>query len=226
MSDSKYTYNLLTKWLHFGIAISITIPLLFSIFMDKGGASLSFPLIAYDLHKFIGLNALLLVSLYLLWSAERKAKTSTELFPWFSLKQIKILFTEFKGLFSKSKNTGTKSMAAAVQGLGITFALVATTSGLYLIMGVIFPSLLFNSENIFIVLHAWSSNALWGYLALHLGAALWHIKLRKRKQILKIFDLLERRNDIRPKIIQVVYKKDENGVNIANTENKKIKNVS
>lgn len=223
MSNSNTSYNLLTKWLHIGLVISVTVPLIFSLFMNPMADKLGLPLIAFNLHKFIGLNALLLISLYLLWAKEKKAKSLSELFPWFSGKRLVALFREIGGLLSTRRINGeTKCIAAAIQGLGLGTSLVATATGLYLILGIIFPVLLTKIELVMILIHKYSSNALWGYLVLHVGALSLHVRIVHNRTMLQIFDLLERRNDLKPKVVEISYKSDSHGTQILHTNYKNV----
>jgi hypothetical protein len=171
--------NILTRWLHFGFALSIVLCLALSLGMAVNGRGLTGATIAFTLHKFIGLNALLLVSLYLMWSALGHAKSLATLFPWFSARTRKALAEELKHFHILFPHL--HAVAAAMQGLGIAVALGATTTGLALVFCAIFREMLGGAESALATMHAVLARGLWCYLAAHGAAAALHALLRHRR---------------------------------------------
>src|SRR3569832_381491 len=89
--SSSAAANILGRWLHFGIAICIVLCLILA-WLSAQASLRGHPLastVACNLHKFIGLNAMLLGLLFLVWSALGHARSLSELFPWFSPRRLK-----------------------------------------------------------------------------------------------------------------------------------------
>lgn len=188
---ARRRYNLLTKWLHIGIASCIVLSLFFTLLMSSAPTSglPSLATVSFNLHKFVGINAFVLIFIYLLWAANSKAKSLDRLFPWLSFGGYKRLLIEIFRLF---RSFELEYWAGAIQGLGILTAAVSAGSGVVLILDVIFPQLLDKRADLVINLHIESSHLLWYYLAIHISAAFFHW-LTRQAQIFRIFDLLERR---------------------------------
>ncbi len=188
MKEPKGVYNLLTRWLHFGLASSIALTLFLSLVMLQGeGHPVPLPVVAFNLHKIIGLNVMVLTLLYLLWSSRHIAKSLNDLFPWFSIKKLKILFAEltrWRSLDDKPQ------LAAAVQGSGILVALLSSATGTWLILGMIEPGLLMGWQDEIIISHAFLARMMWVYLGIHVSMTILHT-LRGHLWFLRIFDLLQ-----------------------------------
>ncbi len=182
-------YNLLTRWLHFGLASSITLTLFLSLVMLQGEQHpVPLPVVAFNLHKIIGLNAMVLILLYLLWSSKHLAKSLTDLFPWFSIKKLKILFAELTRWRSL---TDKPQLAAAVQGSGILVALLTSATGTWLILGMIEPGLLMGWQDQIINSHTVLARVMWIYLGVHVSMAMLHA-LHGHLWFFRIFGLLQR----------------------------------
>ena len=180
-------YNLLTRWLHVGIASSTALSLGLSLVMstEPPVQGFTWDIVAFNLHKIVGLNAQVLIVLYLVWSAKRHAKSFRELYPWLAwLRRLAPGRSEHRDVVPAWRGS------SIFQGLGLLTALTATLSGTMMIMALIEPELLQAGVGLWTTLHFYSGHALWVYLALHCGAALTHVVGRHR-EILQIFKLLD-----------------------------------
>lgn len=76
--------DILSRWLHVGMASCIVLCTLFFIGgMDGQAKQISAGLIFFNLHKFVGINFIVIGTIYLLWSAKKQGKPLSQLFPWF-----------------------------------------------------------------------------------------------------------------------------------------------
>ncbi len=179
--------NILGRWLHCGMAICLALCLGFSLGMAGRQATVGVPwaLIAFNLHKFIGLNALLLVVLYIVWSAHGHARRLGDLFPWFSLGRLRAVVGE---LTRPSGYVHMQAVPAMVQGWGLASALVATASGLYIVLLQIAAGAS-ASLGIWPQVHLIVSRMLWGYLLVHLCAVVLHVVWGQRAAVRSMFAL-------------------------------------
>ena len=183
--------NILGRWLHFGIAVCVISSLLLAGFtrnLHAGGSTLAGN-VTFNLHKFIGLNALLLVSLFLMWSAIGHARQWADLFPWLCVNRLRTIRTELA-------NPGTyhrmKAVPTMVQGCGIAVALTASASGLALVMLGMAPQAGAPSTMRFLVqLHLLANTALWAYLGMHLAAVVFHVASGRSGEVRRMFNLLQ-----------------------------------
>lgn len=86
--------DIMSKWLHLGMASCITLCVFMSFAMNAHTKEISWGLIWYNLHKFVGINFIVICTIYLIWSANRHGKPLFELFPWFNQKSRKALKAE------------------------------------------------------------------------------------------------------------------------------------
>lgn len=179
--------NILGRWLHCGMAVCLALCLGFSLGMAgrAAGGGVPWALIAFNLHKFIGLNALLLVTLYIVWSAHGYARRLGDLFPWYSASRLRRIAQE---IVRPRDWLHMQAVPAMVQGLGLTAALVATESGLVMVLLQISadraPDL-----GLWPAVHLAASRVLWGYLVAHMGAVALHWLTGQRAAVRRMFAL-------------------------------------
>ena len=180
--------NILGRWLHFGIALTTVVCLILSLFMIPNARQFSGSYIAFTLHKFIGLQALVFICIYLLWCSRGYTKKPSDLFPWFYPDRLRELWREIRPGLRGFKDW--RLIPSAVQGLGIIIILLSNLLGVLLIFDIIFPTWLsVYSFKHLLKIHIISVNIIWIYLAIHLGAFLLHWA-RGEKRYLKIFKIL------------------------------------
>lgn len=88
----------LSKWLHIGMAACIVLCTTMGLAMDVRGKIFTLEVAFFVLHKFIGLDFILIASIYLLWSSTRNGKPLTELFPWFNAEARQAVLTEVRAI--------------------------------------------------------------------------------------------------------------------------------
>jgi len=93
--------DILSKWLHVGMASCIVLCTAFYWGgMDVHAKKLSVGLVFFNLHKFVGINFIVISLIYLLWSAKKQGKPMNELFPWFDAHARECVMQEIRQ-FSK-----------------------------------------------------------------------------------------------------------------------------
>ena len=191
--------NVLGRWLHFGIALCLVLVLLLSLVMTtQATIGITVGLVAFTLHKFIGLNLLLFISLYFLWMKHGHTKKFTDLYPWFSRHKLIMLFEEIMLGWRHYKEW--RLIPAAVQGVGLLIVLLTTLVGLILLIDVIFPSVLARLGMLSTMkeAHHVLTWGIWGYLLIHVGAFFLHLFIGNRKY-LQMFQLLTLDARIKPR---------------------------
>ena len=88
--------DILSKWLHLGMASCICLCVFMSLAMNAHTKEVSWGLIWYNLHKFIGINFIVISSIYLIWSAKKQGKPLAELFPWINPLARAAIKSEFR----------------------------------------------------------------------------------------------------------------------------------
>jgi cytochrome b561 len=188
--DHGAARTILGRWLHLGLAVCITLCLLLSLcFVLPVGPEISGALVAFNLHKFIGLNGLFILCLYLMWTARGQAKPWGELFPWLSRDRMARVASE---VFAPAEWLHMRAVPSMVQGLGIVLAGAAFLSGLAMVLAVLMPSLAAQDAMAAArALHRWAASLLWGYLSLHAGAVALHMAYGGYEMIRPMFQLLD-----------------------------------
>lgn len=78
-------WGLPTRWLHSGLAVTVSLQLIISLFMEAPDEESATALAraAYQAHEVVGITALLIVLAHWLWSMSNRAEGGlTRLFPW------------------------------------------------------------------------------------------------------------------------------------------------
>lgn len=125
--------DILSKWLHLGMASCITLCVLMSFAMNAHTKEVSWGLIWYNLHKFIGINFIVISTIYLIWSAHKHGKPLPELFPWLNPKSHVALRAELR----QHRTLPLNRISALVQeliillGVGVLAVLLRATYVLY-----------------------------------------------------------------------------------------------
>ena len=193
-------HNILGRWLHFGIAVCVVLCVVFGWIAGRSGRP-AFTLgatIAFNLHKFIGLNALLLLALFLTWSARGHARALGELFPWFSPARLRSIAQEWT---REQAGMDLPATAAMVQGCGLAAAWCATTSGLALVLVSLMqdgaPAQEPSPARALAAIHSFADGVLWVYLMLHVGAVFLHAAKGNGERCARMFNLLQPDHDQR-----------------------------
>lgn len=183
--------DILVKWLHIGMASCVVLCVGLSLVMDPGVKTLSRELVFFNLHKFIGINFVVISLIYLLWSAKGYGKALSDLFPWFRKRTRSQLWDEAR----KFNLSETRHIASAVHGLGIVFALVTCVLGLWLVLLALGGTPI-GTDTWLSKFHYFFSLLTMVYVAVHVAAALLH-GMVGHKEIFEIGKILDRRSNAR-----------------------------
>ena len=199
-------YDLLTRWLHAGIALGACIQLLSSLFMDvpaplKPGTEPGLDI--FRVHRWSGICVVSLVILHWLWAAGGHVSGGWgHLFPWFSKIRFNALVSDIKSLPAWLKSgvpaqeESTVPLAGAVHGLGLLTISAMAVSGTTIFFGMasngaMGPYVSFVREG-----HSFMGNILWTYFIGHAGISIWH-QLNGHRLITQMFNLAATGPDIR-----------------------------
>jgi cytochrome b561 len=164
---------LLTKLLHAALVLSVLWQLAASEFVKRprdGYPGNAF----YDVHRTVGMIAIGLIVLFLLWNAVRRRETPfSMLFPWLSSERTRAVIEDFKTHLVKLRQFQLPAadvetpLASAVHGLGLVTALAMGVTGAWLYTQSVPAGLVLK-------MHKAISNLMWAYVVCHAGLALLH----------------------------------------------------
>jgi len=174
---SVNNWSLPTRYLHFGMVITISLQLFISLIMvapdHKGG---SIAKLAFDLHEVVGLTALAIILSHWAWSVINRTDGGLkQLFPWFGEARVAVINDAkalLKGKLPEGGNRG--GLPGLVHGLGLLAATaIAITGG---ILFFIFPESgePGNIAEFFAETHEFLAIFVWAYWLGHGGLAMLH----------------------------------------------------
>jgi hypothetical protein len=167
------------RWLHFGLALTITLQLFNSLIMSPPfyRHTSAFGQATFGMHEYLGLIAAAVIALHWIWMLFDRHHMFSHLFPWDADGRRDIvddLRTLARGELPAENDRG--GLSGLVHGLGLLAATGAGFTGvlLYALMGSpSAPALLFYLAA---ELHSAFGNIMWGYLGGHvLLAAVHHL---------------------------------------------------
>lgn len=166
------------RWLHFGLALTITLQLFSSLVMSSPASDYasSFGLALFRVHEYLGIVAAVIVGLHWLWMPFDRHHLFIHLFPWGKRGRQEIaddLRTLARGELPEEGDRG--GLSGLVHGLGLLAATAMGISGVLLYVMLRMPStptfLFFTTADA----HSLIGNLMWAYLGGHvLLAALHH----------------------------------------------------
>ncbi len=192
MNESK-VWARQTRFLHFGLAATVTFQLLISLVMEAPEAGEKRSVLestTFEIHEWVGMAALLVVIIHWIWSLRAKDNSNLRfLFPWgkegFSsmMKDLR----EIKSL-KLPEGGGRGGLPGFVHGLGFLSA-----TGMALTGGILFFILPEDgSKNataeLFHDIHGFIANFIWAYWWGHIAAAVIHKKMG-HDTVKNMFDL-------------------------------------
>jgi cytochrome b561 len=177
-------HSLLTRVLHMLVAAAIVLQLANSQLMrvPRPGRSLSgIEASAFTLHEYVGLAAMAIVVLFWLWMLMRRQGTSLGvLFPWFSRQRLAGLQEDVKLHIRCAMQLAlpdpehSVALSSAIQGVGLVLALIMATTGTIGYFAWTEGTEMTGLAGVVFEVHGTLANVMWGYLIVHVGAALLH----------------------------------------------------
>jgi cytochrome b561 len=188
---SPARHSLTTRLLHLLLAAAILAQLADSQFMRVPRPNRPPPTgveaAAFSLHEYVGLASLAVVVLFWLWLAVRHAETDPgALFLWFSGRRLALLRDDIMEHLRCAARLRlpdpdrSPALAPMIQGLGLVVMLLMAATGTYGYLtwtpGTAMPPV---THSLFEV-HSTLANLVWGYVIVHVGAAVLHELLGHR----------------------------------------------
>ena len=177
-------HSLPTRILHVLVAAAIVLQLANSQLMrvPRPGRSVSgTEAAAFTLHEYVGLAAMAIIALFWLWMLVRRQGTSFGvLFPWFSRQRLASLQDDVRLHIRCSMRLAlpdpehSVALSSAIQGVGLVLALILATTGTIGYFAWIEGTAMTGLAGAAFEVHGTLANVMWGYLIVHVGAALLH----------------------------------------------------
>lgn len=183
MATPTRTRNRATRWLHLLLAALIVHQMVMSAVMELPNPRRGHPgNLWWSFHEYGGLLTFSAIFLFWVLRVARQAGTTAwgEWFPWFSKVRLQALGQDIlrylhDGVRLRMPDPeGSNALPAAVQGVGLLLvSILAVTGTLWWLgrqLGGAWPARVHD----LIEIHGVLGDAVWFYLALHVGAALLH----------------------------------------------------
>lgn len=191
----EHKYNKLTRWLHFGIALSVTLQMVLSLVMEApdprhpvAGLDAS----AFEMHESVGLVVFGLLLLRWLFLFSGHIPLGAEhLFPWFSRQKRAVMIGEIRQQWAGRRLDDTRqfsAVAGAIHGLGLLVASIMAITGVIIYFGMAENGAMPPIVDAVKELHEGASTLMWIYLIGHAGIGMVHQWLGHRT-LSDMFDL-------------------------------------
>lgn len=167
-----------TRWLHLGLALTVSLQLMISLVMeppDEEHAS-ALARAAFEAHEFVGIAAVLIVLAHWFWTIVAKGDAGlAHLFPWTGSAWAEVK-TDISKLMNRELPDGGPrgGLPGLVHGLGFLAVTGMALTGAVLF--VIFPETGKPSDTVefFAEIHEFISNFVWVYWFGHVATAFMH----------------------------------------------------
>lgn len=177
--DTRVGYDPLTRWLHFGLMVTVSYQLFISLVMERpkpqeplsGGAALIF-----ESHEWVGAAAFAIIVAHIVWSfAGPRAVRWTSMLPFHPAHRAAI-WEDVKQLagFRLPWREEHQGIAALVHGLGLLTVLGSGLTGIVLFFGLPENGALTPTLKQDLELHSFIANFTWAYWIGHVALAALH----------------------------------------------------
>jgi cytochrome b561 len=194
-------HSLVTRILHLGLSIGVTLQLLFSTFMQRPKPGVEHPWIeasGFELHEVVGLLILPLVIAWFAWLLVRQEEVGARaLFPWFSALQRRALLDAGRRSIAAVRREHMPDpndgglIARATHGLGALCALSMALTGTLIWLGMSAQGDMPDWALPILEIHQVLSSFMWAYLVGHAAMA-WLHHYRGEETIRRMFSLQDR----------------------------------
>ena len=180
-------YDRLTRWLHVGLALAIPLQLLSEEFMKRPKLVDGLPRVRtdaqitfFEMHECVGMAALAIVVLHILWSTTKAGGGLAHLFPYFKSGGCKSIIAELKqvpGWLSGKlhMDADNSALAGSVHGLGLVLVLVMAVTGSTMFFGMDeVTGQMGEFVHTMKEVHESLGGLVWLYLIAHVGMAVLH----------------------------------------------------
>ncbi len=177
-------HSLVTRVLHVFVAAAIVLQLANSQFMRvprPGRFVTGTEAATFTLHEYAGLASMAIIALFWLWMLMRRRETSLGLlFPWFSRQRLAglwddiMLHVRYAARLKMPKPEHSVALSSAIQGVGLVLALVIAATGTIGYFVWTEGTAMTGLARAAFEVHGTLANVMWGYVVVHVGAALLH----------------------------------------------------
>ena len=186
------SYSLPIKVLHVLFAFGISAQLLLSALMRQprpGRVRDLLEATTFTAHQYLGLALLVVLILHwLLHLFGHASKGLAHFFPWFSRERLRRLASEAKELLRLeiAEPEAQDTVAGAIQGFGLVIASLLAVTGAFVYLGMADDGTMSTTARSIRKVHTTLAPLMWGYLGVHIAAALVHVAVGHRS-VLAIF---------------------------------------
>jgi cytochrome b561 len=177
-------WSVQTRWLHIGLALTVTLQLAISLIMeppDEKSAS-ALARAAFEAHEAVGIAAVIIVLAHWLWSLSSRADGGlARLFPWSGSAWLEVKSDVSKLMNRQLPDGGVRGgLPGLVHGLGFLAVSGMTLTGAALF--VLFPETGKPDDTVEFIadIHSFIANFVWAYWGGHVALALLHNKAGHR----------------------------------------------
>lgn len=177
-------HSFITRAIHLLVAAAITFQLADSQLMrvpGPGRSASGAEAAAFTAHEYVGLATMVIVVVFWLWMIGRRKGTSLGLlFPWFSRRRLGDLLEDIHLHVRSAARLAlpdperSVALASAIQGVGLVLALVVAATGTVGFFVWTVGTTMTGLVAVVFDIHGTLANVMWGYLIVHVGAALLH----------------------------------------------------
>jgi cytochrome b561 len=178
MAQDKWSVQ--TRWLHMGLALTVTLQLAISLIMeppDEKSAS-ALARAAFEAHEAVGIAAVIIVLAHWLWSLSSRADGGlVRLFPWGGSAWLEVKSDVSKLMNRQLPDGGARGgLPGLVHGLG--FLAVSGMALTGAVLFVLFPETGKPDDAVEFIadIHSFIANFVWAYWGGHVALALLHKK--------------------------------------------------
>ncbi len=173
-------YSRTTRFLHYGLALTVTFQLAISLVMQArahhGVPPGAFAHGAFEAHRFVGLAAVAIVVLHWLWSVRPHMDGGIgHLFPWVGSERARLI-SDLRGLLrGQVPESGPRGgLAGAIHGLGLLAATGMAVTGTVLFVKFPEAGAVPATARTAAEVHSAVANLVWAYWFGHVGMAVLH----------------------------------------------------
>ncbi len=171
----RQSWSLTLRWLHFGLALSVTIQLFLSLVMEEPGEAEGLEAWAFMAHELFGLTAFAFALLHWLWVLSGQDGGWRHLFPWDRVGRQAVR-RDLAGLLRGRLPEGgpQPGLPGLVEGIGLVLVTLQGASGFAIFLVLPPQGELPERFEMLSELHEALGSGVWLYWFGHVGMALVH----------------------------------------------------
>jgi cytochrome b561 len=197
-TDIQNTHSLISRLLHMGMAVGVSLQLLLSTGMERPRPAVmrsTLESLTFSLHEYLGLMSLALILAWLWWLVRRRDEpTLGTLFPWVehdgrNALMTSVVITSRQARHGKLAETAEmEPLVKTVHGLGLVCISVMAFSGTLVWLGMDADGAMPIWTRLLLEIHQLTANFVWAFIFGHAGMAVLH-QLRGDETLARMFSL-------------------------------------